>query len=1458
MPGENLMIIIGIDEYHHPNYPNLSNAKFDAERLRDILSSKYNFIERDFLVDGEATREAIGEAIIEIITLLPDDNLIIFFAGHGELRQGALGYWVPTDGTDKHTSWCPNSELLDCVRHSPAQHILVISDCCFSGSMINQSRGNEIIYDHNQLDALGSRWLFTSGAMERVKDGQQGMGSPFGRSLIKFLEINNSPTFAASQLFDAVGQMVVAQGYPQKVQVGEVRCDRHMGGQMIFRLSASTNAKIVQAIENNFLDAAIQIDIPQFYISRTIAPFDVKTFKIFGVPINDSQNISLLEAVIQNRKIVLLGTAGSGKSVELKNLTRELAKTGTIDFIPIYKRLNHYVDETIEKLFHQALEKINEDKLVLILDGLDEVQPQNFRTIIRRLNSFSEEHPLVRIVISCRNNFYDLPADDFSGTISDYTVYVLNDISLNGIQKFVNSQHGIDVDTFTNEVYKNAYLDFASKPYFLEILIETFKKNSNLSIGRFQILEEALIDLYNESKGKYQTTVDYPAQTYVFSILGKIAFVMEIMAKNFISEQELTEVVSVEEFGRLKYFPLFKKNEDDGNWMFEHNNIQEFLASRMLAQLPNEKLLSLITIQSDLGSRLKPTWSNTVSFYISIAKDEKRDFLLNWLIENEPEALIRFESERVPEDVRITIFKQIFNDYNSKKIWLASNKFSDKDLAQFGNQQQIIDFLLAEINNTANTQLAVSNAVGVLRYYDLNKFGKEATENVHSSLVNLIADKRMDNYGAYQVMNTLSALQLNDTGTIDKVIRLFNDNDNQYIRSGLYILIGSSPHINQYAYVFFDGLDRERLLKTPSKRSDINLLDEQFTLEAGLRKINGASELKELFLILAELKKQAPQRLINIPDSENVVSDIIENLIRAYYQDKTVFNSAIEYYKIATHGYHNNLAIGIRRFFEETKTKYSALTAILLDKEFPTYELDIVLPPLLDSAVIDEFLQDYLADVFHQKEIEMVFEFLKWTNNPGLDASTIQKVITVAKQKDGIELNLTPQVNWKEKNKTRAQASFNLLFNKGALIHEAKNVFHVIEKKEIEKDDFGQLWRMNGFHNEINIPEVVTELLRNLLFDNRALTIELVLNWINSAEFDKFQIDRIYHYLNNADITLEVSKEQVEFLQEFSVNHPQLESQQIVWLFIRKFPIQLPENQWLDFTLYYDHSMDGELSTHGLIEQLAKKVDNSKIKQRIMENLSRKDINNLIWINNAAYALRSNLVEAYPAIHLFLKSASESEYKLAELLHLWYSITSDDDGLIEVIEHSTEFYFKWDALSLLKTSGTRNEYLQKHLYGILSSDASPFEEKSKAANYLIEIGDVEGFHFLADYILKERNPNREYWRLLGSLNKLSDINVMDKIIELLNLALTPEFRNRRFDGLDRPVLDTIFSLGTQSEENFKKVEASLLKFIEDHQDTLNDIDFLHVNIIRMKEQINLEISKNYTLHDALFEYAKLQ
>jgi uncharacterized caspase-like protein len=202
--GKNYILTIAIDKYKDNSFKLLNNAKFDAKRFQTILIEKYGFDDvQDPLLDALASRANIIDALNNLGGVLTgNDKLIIYFAGHGLIHpKTKKGFWIPYDATHNSShNYINNSTIIDSIEAIDAKHILVISDSCFAGTLLTQTRGFDVNKHYIKLDEKKSRWLLASGREEKVSDGLPGKGSPFANSLISFFENNKATCFSFSEL----------------------------------------------------------------------------------------------------------------------------------------------------------------------------------------------------------------------------------------------------------------------------------------------------------------------------------------------------------------------------------------------------------------------------------------------------------------------------------------------------------------------------------------------------------------------------------------------------------------------------------------------------------------------------------------------------------------------------------------------------------------------------------------------------------------------------------------------------------------------------------------------------------------------------------------------------------------------------------------------------------------------------------------------------------------------------------------------------------------------------------------------------------------------------------------------------------------------------------------------------------------------------------------------------------
>ena len=237
-------LIIGNNEYRDEQgkWESLSTAVTDAREVARLLKQQYGFT--DVILLENATRRDVLYALEALANRsLKNDNVLIYYAGHGFLDDETnKGFWVPVDaaGSD-HTTFLRNSTIRDEVSSiaSRVQHTLLISDSCFSGSLLRTaSRGiSESDYTEKYFEKVSKKksvQIMAAGGFEFVDDDYRESGhSPFTYFLINELKTNNSPMLTVSQLSGNV-ERAVANNVDQVPESGVLQGAGDELGEFIF------------------------------------------------------------------------------------------------------------------------------------------------------------------------------------------------------------------------------------------------------------------------------------------------------------------------------------------------------------------------------------------------------------------------------------------------------------------------------------------------------------------------------------------------------------------------------------------------------------------------------------------------------------------------------------------------------------------------------------------------------------------------------------------------------------------------------------------------------------------------------------------------------------------------------------------------------------------------------------------------------------------------------------------------------------------------------------------------------------------------------------------------------------------------------------------------------------------------------------------------------------------------
>jgi hypothetical protein len=197
--GRFYALVIGNGRYDH--LPPVPGAERDAKAMETLLRDQYGFQVTTLL---NAKNAKILSTLYTLSqTLGADDNLVVFYAGHGkrDLRHGR-GWWLPVDADaddDAKTNWLPNQEVSDRLALIAARHILVLADASYVGDITRGTPQPEL----QKMSAAQWQKYVEATRQRRARlalsSGTDGASSRFTTALIDVLQ-RQKGVFPASRL----------------------------------------------------------------------------------------------------------------------------------------------------------------------------------------------------------------------------------------------------------------------------------------------------------------------------------------------------------------------------------------------------------------------------------------------------------------------------------------------------------------------------------------------------------------------------------------------------------------------------------------------------------------------------------------------------------------------------------------------------------------------------------------------------------------------------------------------------------------------------------------------------------------------------------------------------------------------------------------------------------------------------------------------------------------------------------------------------------------------------------------------------------------------------------------------------------------------------------------------------------------------------------------------------------
>ena len=1152
------------------------------------------------------------------------------------------------------------------------------------------------------------------------------------------------------------------------------------------------------------------------YFPRKVVSYDKLMGSAIELYLNKNQSISLFNLCLKEKRVVLLGEAGSGKTYELKDLYNKLILDDE-NYLPVYFQLKDYIGQAIEELIPVKFKDVDRAKLFLIFDGFDEIENSKIKLFAQNVNNFVIQNEDTHLLVSTRGNFYLNATDNKNnGTLNDFVEFGLYPID-NIFVKESCEKFNVDYTSFLKEAQEKEMSDLIKNPFYLIDLIEEYKSKNNLPYKN-QIMEMLCCRRFDLDGIKYyyqpinieERTVDLK------NILSKIAFSMQCLNKNYLNNEEYEELFNYEQRTLAKYSGLLKK--DNNNWEFSHNNFREFFAARFLSKMQLNEILSIITLP-DNKNVIRNSWFNVFSFLVLIYKNES---LLDWVKENDPIKLTKFEPSRIDSETRKEVFISIFENVNEKSVWISHSVDNLSEYAKFGQSKEMILYLINKIKNPKHFR-EQANALSVLGEMDIISLNMK--KDVKGVIFNYLKSDIVRDYEKQLAIRLLTNTKIYDDDVMQMLLSTFSNNYNPGIRSAINNYIIATNSVENNINFILDEIRNRRIIKNSDYYSiDITIVD-------ALLMINTKNSVIQILRLFSE-------KLHNelFSDSNEVIKKVFLLAERLYSLNNDIFDEVLKLFITAEKEFEHFIINLCKTFFKNTGTIFNVYSYIIDNN--PTNIDELILDDIMDETCEIDIEERYKNGTLINKDL-----FICFVNRRGEHCSDYYGFKKLIKEIDDIDIIDREQVDYISLKNEGDKKYLNSLFNieeYNLLVEELILLSGDpdISNKDIVKKSFKHsekrydldLVKWDLYHST-NEPQKIIDMVKSINWNE--FSFYCIYDFLQSNEkyeISKKQIQEIY---NKCMEIIDIVNPECEI--KYGMNGSVTISKNLMALsyLSERFCFEYSKENLMKFLYVPSYIFNNKkISSHGFSQYLFAKIDKTDIQKWVIDKIQNGDIVGDLAICIINYCKNNNLDIAKEfSINLL------GEPELSGFLKTYcveYLVSIEGLDFVCNLLLPTEDINIINIFKSLKVND--NIKLENSLININKKSENGLDEleylltmnSEYAVNKYLKL--CKDLNRIPDYSKDES----AYLSVTESLSEINDIKLLPQIEELLILCYSKDFKDNGAFGLGHSVCNVI--------KNFA------IKYHQKIENMLNEV------VLNNKDNPDLKFACNYCLQSINYSY----
>lgn len=1210
----------------------------------------------------------------------------------------------------------------------------------------------------------------------------------------------------------------------------------------------SKKINISDISHNHFIK---DIEPIEYFIHRQLSN---KEGEIYKTNNDNTSSLSIYQLLAKYRHSIIVANAGIGKTTLLMQIAHKLAEEKY--YYPIYISLNTYTAEDyLTDFIKREYEDLDDfielvkEKLFFIIDGFDEICKSGEG--VKRIKEFISHFKTSPIVLSTRSSHY---TNEFAN-IERLDLYEITDNDIHSYIKYYYSD--VECSMFILEARRKGLHDILYNPFYLNLLINSYKKNNSLSNSLTDIINDLVIErmrLDSEHFPILQIAREYES---IKIDIKKLALTMVLMSRKTILDTEFRTIFKETSLYEklISAAPLRKTSTNNKtNWIFDHNIFLECFAAEALLNIEDIKNLKDIICYPD-SEIITPEWYEVIAHYVSLLDTGSKSFSLfiEWLSTYNANVIVRIEKEKLTIEQRDTIFIKIFSWYKEKKIWITSKNLSGRDLASFAESKMLIDYLIKEAADEGSHRRVRLSALIILSYYKFDYLSFRERIIYASKLINLIQKIGLEDTSFVEdVIRVIKALDVKNSSIIDEIMKIVGKSNSQHIRSAMYRLIINAKLVDNYVDYFIKGIAIERKKAGSDGRDPVNLMGERQLIQEGLCMIEKEESYIKYFKYLNDrdnknhlhLRKDKEEFITILNNSINVCNQEIYSQIlilfhQSFYALRNEHKCFITFFT-RTNLTEKAFKDTIDSMLENTKNSHYIwnLPYLITDKYFPillSYKEKIeYFLPLIQSiyySLID--INNLLAIRFKEYFINVGF-------------------------------TLKEKPNYLKIEIERKQAAFDILFDEVRYKEECIVIIDSFGKEYLTKEQISSL----SWDERSSLNQSVIMLLDSLVYEKEQIDKQDIIYYFSeeNKDLETEILWGIYNDLldkSNKKDTPRVSEKQKLFIKDWCDRYAEKTDftnvlsteggyKQPLFFFLffmQHFEFIYSNEKLLDMLCVAikdkESSFDNEgneiIDEHISIDYIVSKVPHKLVHDRIIFNIVTGLFSDYTLLLHTEYALRNSLIESFQFILDILIDSNLDKYYKSNIVHYWFEYKQDIPQILTIQSNLKDYSLKIVLAKLLVKEKYNNEAIL--IFKDVLDNAQTEQDKADAIEWLMILKQPEGIKHRITCILESKKSPISRWN--REAYQYEDIDILPYYMQLLEMTWDNSIETD--DSMRSIILSDIVHLGSISEENYKKVRNTLTTFINCNIDIYDDVVFINHYIEDLISKYNKENFKPKSL-----------